>query len=144
MPGPGQYQPLDAFVKERVISHKMTKSERVDIVSREFASKPGPGTYESPHKTMGKGSFAALITGRPQDLQKNEIPGPGNYEADSSIIKDRVKTYKMEGGSSRGDIVSREAKNLPGPGAYTHNYKEIGTDGQVFEMRGRPKESLGN
>ena len=48
LPGPGQYEPSNAYVKERVIAHKITKSEREDLISKEVINKPGPGYYESP------------------------------------------------------------------------------------------------
>jgi hypothetical protein len=34
----------------------MNKSERIEIVSKEAKSMPGPGNYDSPHKTIGKDS----------------------------------------------------------------------------------------
>lgn len=47
------------------------------------------------------------ILGRPKDLTRNESPGPGNYDADVSITKDRTVAYKMSK-TTRTDIVSKE------------------------------------
>ncbi len=47
-PGPGNYEGNANSIKERVISHKMSKSCRGDILEKDMLSKPGPGEYESP------------------------------------------------------------------------------------------------
>ena len=56
IPGPGQYQSLEALVQERVLSHKISKSERSDLVSKEAKNIRGPGVYDSPHKAIGTDS----------------------------------------------------------------------------------------
>lgn len=35
------------------------------------------------------------IRGRPKDLNRNDSPGPGNYDPDMSITKDRSVAYKI-------------------------------------------------
>ncbi len=60
-PGPGAYQASEHIVKDRVISHKISKSERVDIVSREAKNLPGPGVYDSPHKIIGKDAQSVCL-----------------------------------------------------------------------------------
>jgi len=50
------------------------------------------------------------MRGRPEDTQKNYVPGPGNYEADPNVTKDRVVSHKMSK-SMRADIVTKEMMN---------------------------------
>lgn len=94
----------------------MSSSTRVDIVSKEAVTKPGPGQY-SHYDEFGKEIKSFTMRGRPLDKAGSEVPGPGNYEADHSAVKDKVIAYKI-GSSSRQQVVSREAAMSPGPGHY--------------------------
>ena len=88
----------------------------MDIVTKEMLYQPGPGEYDSP-KRFGDNAQSVSIRGRPRDPSRNDSPGPGNYETDISMVKDRTLAYKMSS-SKRADVVSKEARNLPGPGIY--------------------------
>ncbi len=79
-------------MKERVVSYKISTSQRPDIVSKEDRKKIGPGEYESPIR-IGKDAPAASIRGRPDDKIKNEVPGPGNYEPAYQVVKDKTISY---------------------------------------------------
>ena len=49
-PGPGNYNASKDVVKDRVVSHKISKSMREDIVSKSAKDMPGPGNYHSTAK----------------------------------------------------------------------------------------------
>lgn len=91
-PGPGGYEGDTNNVKERVVSYKISNSQRPDIVSKEDRKKVGPGEYDSPIR-IGKDAPAASIRGRPEDKIKNEVPGPGNYEPAYQAVKDKTISY---------------------------------------------------
>lgn len=78
--------------------------------------QPGPGEYDSPTR-FGDDAQTVSIRGRPRDISRGDSPGPGNYDPNTSITKDRTIAYKMSN-SKRTDIVSKEVSNLPGPGIY--------------------------
>lgn len=50
VPGPGNYEPNVHIVKDRVIAHKISQSQRMDIVTKEMLYQPGPGEYDSPKR----------------------------------------------------------------------------------------------
>jgi hypothetical protein len=84
-------------------------------VSKDQMSLPGPGNY-SDSKQFGADAKSFSMRGKPADKVIDDVPGPGNYEANANIVKDRVTTYKMSSSSKRADIVSRERISSPGPG----------------------------
>ena len=92
------------------------KSKRSDIVTKEMMFSPGPGEYDSPVR-IGYNAQSVTIRGRPEDIVKDDKPGPGHYDPNAHAVKDKVRAYKIDQ-SSRADIVSKEHKNLPGPGIY--------------------------
>jgi hypothetical protein len=61
---------------------------------------------------------------RRQEKVETRSPGPGAYDSEASVIKDRVVSYKM-GQSKRSDVVSSERRDQPGPGQYDHAHKTI-------------------
>lgn len=100
VPGPGQYDPNESITKYASPTYKMDgKSQRIEIVSKEQQYMPGPGNY-SDNRTFGQDAKSFQMRGRPQDKVGNDNPGPGNYDADANVVKDRVVTYKM-GSSTR-------------------------------------------
>ena len=74
VPGPGNYEGNANIVKDRVVSYKMSSSQRQDIVSKESNKQPGPGQYDSPLRNQGPNY---TIGGRVDSPQRNDIPGPG-------------------------------------------------------------------
>ena len=52
LPGPGHYENDVSATKDRVISHKMSQSQRDEFVSSEMKNRQGPGAYES-HDNFG-------------------------------------------------------------------------------------------
>jgi hypothetical protein len=53
---------------------------------------PGPGNYEVHEGSRGPSySFHP----RREERRDNSSPGPGEYDAQSEVIKDRVKSYQM-------------------------------------------------
>jgi len=92
-PGPGAYNANESVVKERVVSHKMRSTNRTEIVHKETSSKPGPGAYDSPSK-LGKGVSYSIGEKREKNI-RHDSPGPGAYEANESVVKERVRSTRM-------------------------------------------------
>lgn len=44
-------------------------------------------------------------------MQQSQIPGPGSYNADESIVKHNNPSVRIDGGTSRTQIVSKEQYN---------------------------------
>lgn len=53
-----------------------------------------------------------------RELQTETSPGPGAYEPADHLVKSSTKGFKQSQ-SQRADIVAKEMKTKPGPGAYT-------------------------
>ena len=58
------------------------------------------------------------IGGKSPDARDNGHPGPGAYNENVGPTKDRSIAYKMGNGAQRADYVSKDARDLPGPGGY--------------------------
>jgi len=58
-----------------------------------------------------------MITGKPADNRRNDSPGPGHYKEEFTVVKDKVVSFRMSP-TKRGDIVSKEFSDRPGPGTY--------------------------
>jgi hypothetical protein len=56
------------------------------------------------------------MKGRPYDNNRNNSPGPGAYEPNSSYSKDKPPTFSIKN-SKRDSSMSRTIDN-PGPGSY--------------------------
>jgi hypothetical protein len=69
---------------------------------------PGPGNYDHDSNTQafGKSGIAASIRGRGNDQRPSGHPGPGAYEENHSITRDKSATVKI-GSSRRQEMVSR-------------------------------------
>lgn len=76
---------------------------------------PGPGQYESPQRNQGP-NFT--IGGRVDSPQRNNAPGPGQYDPNESAVKHKNPAFNMNDGSLRTQLVSKEQMSLPGPGNY--------------------------
>lgn len=50
-----------------------------------------------------------------------DVPGPGHYDANDSVVKNNNPSVRIGGGTQRADFVSKEQSNLPGPGNYTQD-----------------------
>lgn len=91
---------------------------------------PGPGNYTH-QKEFGHDAKSFSMRGRPQDKVGNEVPGPGNYEGNLEVVKDKVISYNMGSGQNRSMLVSKEASNLPGPGHYDSPTRQSGPNVRV-------------
>ena len=138
-PGPGHYSPEHNVVKDKVVTYKMdNRSTRTDIVSKTARDMPGPGNYHDT-KEFGKGAPSFTIRGKPEDRTRYDSPGPGHYEGDPSPTKDRVISHKIDGRSTRTDLVSKQAREAPGPGNY-EKHDEFGKNAKSYTMRGKPQD----
>lgn len=116
VPGPGSYNVED--VRPHSLAPKMGSSEKSPQKVTEKA--PGPGAYEIPNRAVEGPQFS--IKGRDEKSNKNNLPGPGQYNQDISI-KDRSPAFSI--GTSAKIDKGRILEN-PGPGAYDTRDKDTG------------------
>ena len=87
----------------------MGTTEKSSPFINKFASQlPGPGNYSTKNKTIGKDAQSFTFKGKPKEYNKKDVPGPGMYDPNNNVVKDKTITYKM-GSTTRGDLVSKEA-----------------------------------
>lgn len=111
-PGPGNYDFNNPFATKSPPKFSFGKEPRG--VERR-PKTPGPGTYEA-KKVMGnEGPKISMSFNRPATAFRNETPGPGTYMP-ALTNKNKSPEYKI--GTSKREIVNKEAKMKPGPGAY--------------------------
>ena len=138
VPGPGQYEPSQGQIKDRVIAHKIdSNTSRVEFVHKDRPFTPGPGQYESPSRLDNK---SYTIGRRPNSPSYSEVPGPGAYNADESIVKHNNPSVRINSATTRSQLVSKEHQNLPGPGNYNQS-RAFGSDAQSFQIRGKPSDN---
>jgi hypothetical protein len=58
------------------------------------------------------------MRGKSNEKIDNDVPGPGDYNADPNLIKDKLIGFKIDSGTKRPEIVSKETLSIPGPGVY--------------------------
>ena len=127
VPGVGKYdtKTTSDFGKGDKNKFTMSKTNRKNIVDMSKTSSSAknqgdikalePGYYEV-KSTFGKGGTKPLLRGKPKDLKKLDVPGPGKYDFD----KAKNKTLQKEpstclGFGNRTDITAKEKKkNTPG------------------------------
>jgi hypothetical protein len=135
VPGPGAYEPTDQVVRDRTPTYGFGKTERTQIVAKEEKNKPGPGNYDMKNQNSSK-SFK--IGQKLQNAIKSQVPGPGNYDPNPNVVKDSVRTAKINKNMNKSVMAHSQSTNLIGPGAY---YKdEFGKNVQSFSIRGRPND----
>jgi len=79
------------------------------------------------------------IQGRPADMKMSDHPGPGSYEYSHGQTKD--KTVNVLFGSSKRDNgggVFGKSQDLPGPGNYDGDVKQMGKSGPKFTFSAKP------
>ena len=127
VPGVGKYNTITSsdFGKSNKYKFTMPKTNRKDIVdmsktSSSFKNKGDikalePGYYDL-KSTFGKEGTKPLLRGKPKEMKKLEVPGPGKYDND----KAKIKTLKKNpatciGFGKRTDITANEKrKDVPG------------------------------
>ena len=166
-PGPGHYEheQNDITTKERAPTFRIGSASRTDRPNsayipgpgtydtrgKEIGPKwgfgteaknkffkeenPGPGTYQIPN-TLAKTSYS--ITGRKQDKDGDNVPGPGSYN-----LTARPKSPSWSMGKSPRVNYSGEAQAIPGPGTYSPK-GGIKGNGTVFGTSNRPPLSYVN
>jgi len=98
---------------------------------------PGPGNYSS-HGKFGKGVPSFTMGGKTKDLNKNDLPGPGQYDESTKLTKTHGGSLKF-GSSKRQELVNNSTRELPGPGNYTSDSK-FGKGVPSFTMGGKTKD----
>ena len=127
VPGVGKYdtKTTSDFGKGDKNKFTMSKTNRKNIVDTSKTSSSvknqwdikalEPGYYEV-KSTFGKGGTKPLLRGKPKDLKKLDVPGPGKYDFD----KAKNRTLKKNpstclGFGNRTDITAKEKKkDTPG------------------------------
>lgn len=127
VPGVGKYdtKTTSDFGKGDKNKFTMSKTNRKNIVDMSKTSSSvknqgdikalEPGYYEV-KSTFGKGGTKPLLRGKPKDLKKLDVPGPGKYDFD----KAKNRTLKKNpstclGFGNRTDITAKEKKkDTPG------------------------------
>jgi hypothetical protein len=161
VPGVGKYSTITTsdFGKSNKNKFTMSKTNRKNIVDTSKTSSSiknkddikalDPGYYEI-KSSFGKGGTKPLLRGKPKDMKKLDVPGPGKYDFD----KAKMRTLKKNpttclGFGNRTDITAREKKkDVPG---FKYEY---GTDFDVsnkskikantFEKSERMKLAINN
>jgi hypothetical protein len=82
------------------------------------------------------------IGGKPKDMKKDIVPGPGAYDARDSLVKSFTPSY-VQGKSKRTEFVSRMQAEMPGPGNYDNDHKTFGKDAPKVSLYGKPRELRG-
>jgi hypothetical protein len=135
-PGPGAYNAKDFLTKDNIQAHSISKSKRADIVGRDAKELPGPGNY-SDGKEFGKDAIAFKMGGKAKETNRNDSPGPGNYDPNDNLVRYASPQHGISK-TSRSDLVSADKKSLPGPGVYDQSAMNIGKSGPSFKMQGKP------
>ena len=127
VPGVGRYNTntTSDFGKGNKNKFSMTISNRKNIVdtsktSSSFKNKGDikaldPGYYEI-KSSFGKNGTKPLLRGKPKDIKKLDVPGPGKYNNDTAKIRTLKKNPSTcLGFGNRTDITARERKkDVPG------------------------------
>jgi hypothetical protein len=74
-------------------------------------------------------------------MKTENSPGPGAYEPADHLVKSAVKTFKQSM-SQRAEIVAKEVKSKPGPGAYQNNNKTLGKDVPSYTIGKKSNKSM--
>ena len=62
------------------------------MVSKTIIEQPGPGQYYNDNlNEFGKNATTFSIRGKPQEQQRPNIPGPGQYDPNLNVLKDKVR-----------------------------------------------------
>jgi hypothetical protein len=124
-PGPGAYNDEKSKILDNTPHWKIGSSGRDDgnYLNKTQIQNPGPGTYNySPVKNSG------IKFGKDDRLKgyKSVTPGPGQYNADETKIRDKTPGWKL-GSAERDDAFNlKHSQDIPGPGNYDINLKNNG------------------
>ncbi|CAD8115027.1 unnamed protein product [Paramecium primaurelia] len=110
-PGPGEYEPQIDTIRPQSAMVRVGSATRRPL--NDVKGVPGPGTYDLPSK-MVEGPQVKILGHKydPVQAQKDQVPGPGQYERP---IMQRPQSAKI-GTSRRQDLNS--TLEVPGPGQY--------------------------
>ena len=75
-----------------------TKRETSPVKEKDVRNS-SPEHYNPDHKTFGKDSQKVSIRGRPKDPPPQQIPGPDNYSPNHNVLKDRIPSAHIKGGT---------------------------------------------
>ena len=116
----------------------MGQTKRSDIVSKELESSPGPGIYTSQNKTIQyNDSRKVTISPHKQESKRDPTPGPGQYNENMDVVKDKSRSVLISSQSQRIDVVGKHVRDTPGPGLYDSPNKGNTTS---FTIGGKARE----
>lgn len=75
---------------------------------------PAPGSYEIPSKLKEGPQYS--MHGRTQPARPFDSPGPGQYNHDKSVVREKSPSYKI--GSAKREESTERYYEIPGPGTY--------------------------
>ena len=123
-PGPGRYNYMNSLtvVKKCGPAWKMGKGKRRPLIEIDKYI-PGPGIYNITSK-LGKDSPYYSIGRKEKERQiKFNSIGPGNYDVNKILGKTQSPAWKI--GKSKKILELNINEDIPGPGAYTIDSKNI-------------------
>ena len=140
VPGVGKYktETTSDFGKSTKNKFTMSKTNRRNIIDESKTSSSyknkgdikalDPGYYKL-ESSFGKGGTKPLIRGKPKDMKKLDVPGPGKYNFDEAKMRTLTKNPSTcLGYGNRTDITAKEKrKDVPG---FKYKY---GTDFDVSD-----------
>lgn len=138
MTGPGDYEPSTALTKRNAVACDFGRSasHRNDVVAKDAAQRPGPGSYRP--EDVGKGdalhggiahqrqlsSFASSTKRSNPSMSAGLAPGPGSYKVVSSFpsLKEQLarqpESFHVFGSTNPHPKPQNDADSCPGPGSY--------------------------
>lgn len=76
---------------------------------------------------------------KPEQKDKRDVPGPGNYEPSVTAVKDKVRGFNFGKAPKQAQLNSSKSEAaFLGPGAY-HKNEDFGKTGPKISLRGRPE-----
>jgi len=106
-PGPGRYDPDAEKVMPKSAAWKFSTSRHSRENSRNDFT-PGPGQYRT-IDSFGKHGPKLSISGKASSRNPDQVPGPGYYQPNLTVVKEVPKRTSMPK-SSRGDVVPKERR----------------------------------
>ena len=132
-PGPGSYQHSEFMGTGLAASIKGTFPK--DRTRDGSYYNPGPGEYTVNRGFVEKSTPQYSIGGKYADTRKDELPGPGNYDANPDALKYTSPAPAF--GKTRRSRTERTS-DVPGPGEYAATV----TQGRGFTIGGKTPSKI--
>ena len=87
VPAPGSYNPEDSLTKPASHQRAFSLSKRTEKIPE---PEGGPGTYDYQNNFGSDSKQMTIGEKRPEKI-RNDVPAPGNYNPDETLIKPSSK-----------------------------------------------------